>query len=73
MVIDPKVRQNRIKQMTHLYELITKENEEDKEILYKTLKALEDEINIVFNNTVGDYQLCDQIYKNFIMIDNKGE
>ena len=38
MVIDPKVRQNRIKQMTHLYELITKENEEDKEILYKTLK-----------------------------------
>ena len=40
---------------------------------YKTLKALEDEINIVFNNKVGDYQLCDQIYKNFIMIDNKGE
>jgi hypothetical protein len=38
MVIDPKVRQNRIKQMTHLYELITKENEENKEILYKTLK-----------------------------------
>lgn len=38
MVIDPKVRQNRIKQMTHLYELITKDNEKDKEILYKTLK-----------------------------------
>lgn len=38
MVIDPKVRQNRIKQMTHLYELITKDNEEDKEILYKNLK-----------------------------------
>lgn len=38
MVIDPKVRQNRIEQMTHLYELITKDNEEDKEILYKTLK-----------------------------------
>ena len=38
MVIDPKVRQNRIQQMTHLYELITKDNEEDKEILYKTLK-----------------------------------
>ena len=38
MVIDPKVRQNRIKQMTHLYELITKDNEKDKEMLYKTLK-----------------------------------
>lgn len=38
MVIDSKVRQNRIKQMTHLYELITKDNEKDKEILYKTLK-----------------------------------
>ena len=39
MVIDPKVRQNRIKQMTHLYELITKDNEKDKEILYKTLSS----------------------------------
>ena len=38
MIIDPKVRQKRIKQMTHLYELITKDNEEDKEILYKNLK-----------------------------------
>ena len=35
MVIDPKVRQKRIKQMTHLYELITKDNEEDKEYYIK--------------------------------------
>ena len=36
---------------------------------YKTLKALEEEIDKVFYNTVGDYQLSDQIYKDFIMID----
>ena len=36
---------------------------------YKTLKQLHDEIDKVFYNTVGDYQLSDQIYKNFIMID----
>lgn len=36
---------------------------------YKTLKALEKEVDRIFHNTVGDYQLCDQIYKNFIMID----
>lgn len=36
---------------------------------YKTLKALEDEIDKVFYKTVGDYQLSDQIYKDFIMID----
>ena len=40
---------------------------------YRTLKALENNINEVFYNTVGDYQLCDQIYKNFIMIDKIGE
>lgn len=40
---------------------------------YKTLKALQNDIDEVFFNTVGDYQLCDQIYKNFIMIDKIGE
>ena len=30
MVIDPKVREKRLQQMTFLYELITKDNEEDK-------------------------------------------
>ena len=40
---------------------------------YKTLKKLQDEIDEVFYNTVGDYQLSDQIYKTFIMIDLKGE
>ena len=33
------------------------------------LLQLEEEINKVFYNTVGDYQLSDQIYKNFIMLD----
>lgn len=36
---------------------------------YKTLKQLQEEIDKVFYNTVGDYQLSDQIYKDFIMID----
>ena len=36
---------------------------------YKTLKQLQDEIDKVFYNTVGDYQLSDQIYKDFIMLD----
>ena len=40
---------------------------------YKTLKKLQDEIDEAFYNTVGDYQLSDQIYKTFIMIDLKGE
>ena len=40
---------------------------------YKTLKKIQDEIDEVFYNTVGDYQLSDQIYKTFIMIDLKGE
>ena len=40
---------------------------------YKTLKALQNEIDEIFFNTVGDYQLCDQIYKDFIMIDIIGE
>ncbi len=40
---------------------------------YKTLKELQNNIDEVFFNTVGDYQLCDQIYKNFIMIDRIGE
>jgi hypothetical protein len=35
---------------------------------YETLKALQDQIDKVFYETVGDYQLSDQIYKNFIMI-----
>ena len=40
---------------------------------YQTIKQLQDDINRVFENTVGDYQLSDQIYKNFIMIDTIGE
>lgn len=40
---------------------------------YKTLKKLQDEIDEIFYNTVGDYQLSDKIYKTFIMIDSKGE
>lgn len=40
---------------------------------YKTLKAMQNEIDEVFEDTVGDYKLCDQIYKNFIMIDTIGE
>lgn len=36
---------------------------------YRTLKDLSDEIDKMFYNTVGDYQLSDQIYRNFIMID----
>jgi hypothetical protein len=40
---------------------------------YKTLKDLQNQIDEVFYNTVGDYQLSDQIYKNFIMIDMIGE
>ena len=38
---------------------------------YITLKELQNKIDNVFYNTVGDYQLSDQIYKNFIMIDTK--
>lgn len=38
---------------------------------YLTLKELKDNIDDVFYKTVGDYQMSDQIYKNFIMIDNK--
>jgi hypothetical protein len=38
---------------------------------YITLKELQNKIDDVFYNTVGDYQLSDQIYKNFIMIDTK--
>ena len=40
---------------------------------YKTLKEIQDRIDEVFYNTVGDGQLSDQIYKNFIMIDKIGE
>lgn len=40
---------------------------------YRTLKDLQNQIDEVFYNTVGDYQLSDQIYKNFIMIDTIGE
>ena len=36
---------------------------------YKTLKEIKDQIDQVFNNTIGDYQLSDQVYKTFIMID----
>ena len=36
---------------------------------YKTLKEIKDQIDQVFNNTVGDYQLSDQVYKTFILID----
>jgi hypothetical protein len=38
---------------------------------YITLKELQNKIDDIFYNTVGDYQLSDQIYKNFIMIDTK--
>ena len=38
---------------------------------YKTLKELYDNIDKIFNDTVGDYQLSDTIYKQFIMIDTK--
>lgn len=38
---------------------------------YLTLKELKDNIDDIFYKTVGDYQMSDQIYKNFIMIDNK--
>ena len=40
---------------------------------YLTLKDLQEKIDEVFYDTVGDYQLSDQIYKNFIMIDKIGE
>ena len=38
MVIDPKVRQKRIKQMRNLYDLIMVANENDKEFIYKIIK-----------------------------------
>jgi hypothetical protein len=38
---------------------------------YLTLKDLQEKIDKVFYDTVGDYQLSDQIYKNFIMIQDK--
>lgn len=38
---------------------------------YKTLKELENNINNLFFDTIGDYQLSDKIYKQFIMIDTK--
>ena len=38
MVIDPKVRQKRIKQMRNLYDLIMEDNENDKEFIYKAIK-----------------------------------
>lgn len=38
---------------------------------YLTLKDLQEKIDKVFFDTVGDYQLSDQIYKNFIMIQDK--
>jgi hypothetical protein len=38
---------------------------------YKTLKELYDNIDKIFNDTIGDYQLSDTIYKQFIMIDTK--
>lgn len=40
---------------------------------YMTLKELQERIDTVFYDTVGDYQLSDKIYKNFIMIDMIGE
>lgn len=40
---------------------------------FKTIMQLNEEINKVFENTVGNYQLSDQIYKTFIMIDMIGE
>ena len=36
---------------------------------YLTLKDLQEKIDEVFYDTVGDYQLSDQIYKDFIMMD----
>jgi CRISPR/Cas system-associated protein Csx1 len=54
MVIDPKVREKRLQQMTFLYELITKDNEEDKEILYKTLKeGIEENQNKVEESVIN--------------------
>ena len=38
---------------------------------YLTLKDLQEKIDEIFYDTVGDYQLSDQIYKNFIMIQDK--
>ena len=38
---------------------------------YLTLKDLQEKIDEVFYDTIGDYQLSDQIYKNFIMIQDK--
>lgn len=38
---------------------------------YLTLKDLQEKIDEVFYDTVGDYQLSDKIYKNFIMIQDK--
>lgn len=38
---------------------------------YLTLKDLQEKIDKVFYDTVGDYQLSDKIYKNFIMIQDK--
>ena len=38
MVIDPKVRQRRIKQMKNLYDFIMADNEDDKEFIYKIIK-----------------------------------
>ena len=51
----------------YIYDMNNTSNE------YKTLKEIQDRIDEVFYNTVGDYQLSDQIYKTFIMIDLKGE
>ena len=51
----------------YIYDLNNTSNE------YKTLKEIQDRIDEVFYNTVGDGQLSDQIYKNFIMIDKIGE
>ena len=51
----------------YIYDMNNTSNE------YKTLKEIQDRIDEVFYNTVGDGQLSDQIYKNFIMIDKVGE
>ena len=51
----------------YIYDMNNTSNE------YKTLKEIQDRIDEVFYNTVGDGQLSDQIYKNFIMIDKIGE
>lgn len=51
----------------YIYDMNNTSNE------YKTLKDIQDRIDEVFYNTVGDGQLSDQIYKNFIMIDKIGE